>query len=238
MPASGQEVCEVQSKEAAAYYCDACHQGILANSVTEVEKLKNGSYLAALNQHEVSLQCAKKIQYANHNTFNCVGIFPKDVTIGHGAVIGAGSVITHDVPPYAIVAGTGGGANSKGIINGYRLFDESISDLLEFNWRNYDLPNMLAQGIKVPLKNVKDFIDFMKNEGREYLIPLPERWFYLNILNAHSVQLFCVDFEQPYMGSLIEPVCIAVLEDVEFARRQAQQVVAQQAAQQKVRAKA
>ena len=60
---------------------------------------------------------------------------------------------------------------SKGIINGYRLFDESISDLLEFNWRNYDLPNMLAQGIKVPLKNVKDFIDFMKNEGREYLIP-------------------------------------------------------------------
>lgn len=163
----------------------------------------------------------KKIQYANHNTFNCVGIFPKDVTIGHGAVIGAGSVITHDVPPYAIVAGTGGGANSKGIINGYRLFDESISDLLEFNWRNYDLPNMLAQGIKVPLKNVKDFIDFMKNEGREYLIPLPERWFYLNILNANSVQLFCVSPAQTYMGSLIEPVCIAVLEGVELARRQA-----------------
>ena len=41
----------------------------------------------------------------------------------------------------------------------------------------------------------------------------------LPIINAHSVQLFCVDFEQPCMGSLIEPVCIAVLEDVKFARR-------------------
>ena len=27
------------------------------------------------------------------------------VTVGRGAVVGAGSVVTHDVPPYAIVAG-------------------------------------------------------------------------------------------------------------------------------------
>ena len=56
------------------------------------------------------------------------------ITIGHGAVIGAGSVITHDVPPYAIVAGAGGGANSKGIIKGYRFSDEVIADMLELNW--------------------------------------------------------------------------------------------------------
>ena len=37
----------------------------------------------------------------------CHCLFPKSVTIGHGAVIGAGSIITHDVPPYAIVAGAG-----------------------------------------------------------------------------------------------------------------------------------
>lgn len=54
-----------------------------------------------------------------------------DVTIGDGAIIGANSVITHDVPPYAIVAGAGGGANSKGIIKRYRFTDEQISDLLE-----------------------------------------------------------------------------------------------------------
>lgn len=90
-------------------------------------------------------------------------LFPKDVTIGHGAVIGAGSIITHDVPPYAIVAGTGGGSNSHGIIRGYRFPDEIISDQLEINWWDYDLPKMVASGIKVPTTDIKDFISFMKN---------------------------------------------------------------------------
>ena len=104
------------------------------------------------------------------------------------------------------------------------------------------MPKMLAQGIKVPLKNVKVFIAFMKNEEREHLIPLPEHWYYLNILNVNSVQLFRVDPEQTYMGSLIDPAQIAVLEDVGLAQHQAQQVAAQQvlqqSVQQKMRAKA
>lgn len=35
----------------------------------------------------------------------CMSIILKGVTIGRGAVIGAGSVVTKDVPPYTIVAG-------------------------------------------------------------------------------------------------------------------------------------
>ncbi|MFM9158920.1 MAG: DapH/DapD/GlmU-related protein, partial [Dolichospermum sp.] len=35
--------------------------------------------------------------------FNCIIL--KGVTIGEGAVIGAGSVVTKDVPPWTIVAG-------------------------------------------------------------------------------------------------------------------------------------
>ena len=62
-----------------------------------------------------------------------------DVTIGTGAVIEAGSIITHDVPPYAIVSGVGGGKDSHGIIKGYRFSDEVISDLLELKWWEYDL---------------------------------------------------------------------------------------------------
>lgn len=152
----------------------------------------------------------------------CHCLFPKDVTIGHGAVIGAGSIITHDVPPFAIVAGAGGGEMSRGIIKGYRFPDEVISDLLEIGWWDYDLPKMIASGIKVPIKNIKDFISFMRNEEREHLIPLPEAWYYLNILNSNAVQVYRVDPKQTFMGSIIAPAKIAIMDDPELAQRQAQ----------------
>ena len=50
------------------------------------------------------------------------------ITIGDGAIIGAHSVVTHDVPPYAIVAG----APAKLIR--YRFDEEKIKRLLEIKW--------------------------------------------------------------------------------------------------------
>lgn len=159
----------------------------------------------------------------------CHCLFPKDVTIGHGAVIGAGSIITHDVPPYAIVAGAGGGKNSKGIIKGYRFSDEIISDLLELAWWDYDIPKMIAQGIKVPRHNIKDFIAFMKNEEREHLIPLPEAWYYLSIVDSNSAQIYRVDPDQTFMGSIIAPAKIAIMDDPMLAQAQAKAAAAAQA---------
>jgi len=54
------------------------------------------------------------------------------LTIGTGAIIGAGSVVTHDVPPYAIVAG-----NSARVLR-FRFSDNDIAKLLESKW--WDLP--------------------------------------------------------------------------------------------------
>jgi acetyltransferase-like isoleucine patch superfamily enzyme len=52
----------------------------------------------------------------------------KDVIVGEGAVVGMGSVVTHDVPAYAVVAG-----NPARLIR-YRFKEETIKKLLKLKW--------------------------------------------------------------------------------------------------------
>jgi virginiamycin A acetyltransferase len=55
------------------------------------------------------------------------------VTIGNGAIVAANSVVSKDVPPYAIVGGT------PAKVLKYRFSDEIIAKLLEIEWWNWDL---------------------------------------------------------------------------------------------------
>lgn len=54
------------------------------------------------------------------------------VTIGDGAIIGMGSVVTHDVPPYEIWAGNPARCIRK------RFDDETVEKLLALKWWNWD----------------------------------------------------------------------------------------------------
>lgn len=55
------------------------------------------------------------------------------VTVGDGAVIAASAVVTHDVPPYAIVAGC------PAKVIKYRFTPDQIRRLLEIRWWDYPI---------------------------------------------------------------------------------------------------
>jgi len=55
------------------------------------------------------------------------------VTIGDGAIVAAGSVVTNDVPPYAIVGG-----NPAKLIR-YRFSDETIAAMRNIRWWDWPL---------------------------------------------------------------------------------------------------
>lgn len=78
-----------------------------------------------------------------------VNFVPKGVTVGDGAVIAGGALVTKDVPPYAVV----GGVPAK--ILKYRFPPEIIQHLLKLQWWQYGFADF--EGIRGDDK-IEDFI--------------------------------------------------------------------------------
>ena len=83
---------------------------------------------------------------------NC--IIKGGITIGDGAIIGMGSVVTHDVPPYEIWAG-----NPAHLIR-KRFDDETIKQLIEIKW--WDMSEEELQEIGDLFKNPEELINHLK----------------------------------------------------------------------------
>ena len=77
------------------------------------------------------------------------------IDVGTGAVIGMGSVVTKDVPPYAVVAG-----NPARIIK-KRFSDEQIDKLLTSGWWDWD-DDMLNQ-LGLNCTSVEEFANFLEH---------------------------------------------------------------------------
>lgn len=91
--------------------------------------------------------------WTGHN----VNIMP-GVNIGDGAIVGAGSTVTKDVPPYAIVAG------SPAIIKKYRFTDSVIEKLIVLKWWDLELSELSG----IPFRDINLSIEMIQRikEGK------------------------------------------------------------------------
>lgn len=80
------------------------------------------------------------------------GLVLSGVTIGHGAIIGAGSVVRQDVPPYAVVAG------NPGRVAGFRFPPEQIAALLRIAWWDWPLERIQSEVGQLLSGDVEGFI--------------------------------------------------------------------------------
>ncbi len=79
----------------------------------------------------------KKTIIENDVWIGCNAVILNGVRIGTGAVIGAGTIVTKDVPPYAIVVG------NPGKVIKYRFSNDIIEELLDSNWWEKEINEIL-----------------------------------------------------------------------------------------------
>lgn len=115
-------------------------------------------FFSTLKQSQISFsdknyfdEFGKPIIIGNDVWIGANVIIINGIKVGDGAIIGAGSVVTKDVPPYSIV----GGVPAK--IIRYRFEKEEIKKLLQIKWWEWDIEKIKENYLK--FHDVKNFIN-------------------------------------------------------------------------------
>ena len=112
------------------------------------------------------------------------------VVIGNGAVVGANSLVTKDVPPYAIVGG-----NPAKIIK-YRFEDDIIEKLNEIKWWNWN-EETIKENIDYILGDVNIFVEKFHDKEKLKKIKVFDE---LGVLKKDDFKIyfFIPDFSDKY----------------------------------------
>lgn len=132
--------------------------------------------LAAINLENISKNipdelCTPPIMIQNDVWIATRSTILKGVTVGDGSIVGAGSVVTKDVPPYAIVAG-----NPAKVIK-YRFNQKQIDRLLDLKWWDYG-PDICKN---IDFSNIDSAIEIMESKIKnEEVCVNPRKYYSIN----------------------------------------------------------
>ena len=127
------------------------------DSFTTHDVLYNNRYGFTISDDKASDRYQQKCQLEKDVWIGANSVILRGVHIGNGAVVGAGSVVTQDIPDYAIVAG-----NPAKVIR-YRFSDDVIERLLSSKWWTLK-PDVLMEKV-VPLRDagIEKFLDIVES---------------------------------------------------------------------------
>lgn len=142
--------CQIGGTEHPIHYVSTSFFRISKNWFPDDPLVNSADFIE--NSRPEGSQRSNLIEIGNDVWFGASCLVLKGVTIGTGAVIGAGAVVTKDVPPYAIVVG-----NPAKIIR-YRFDENTIARLLSTSWWDRDMDVILG----LPLDNVGQTLDILE----------------------------------------------------------------------------